>query len=140
MQKNADADRSARVVTVRSLKEAGSVGLDVHHVMVHEDGRPPIALARRIVGNDVQGFVGHDSRIGANIRVPQTAVIARGSVVDGDIHIGDGVILENAKITGAGRIRPFQHIRHEDTIAAGREVEIPLRELRREVRADPTAP
>jgi len=93
-------------VTVGSLKEARNVGVAVTKVIVHEDGKPDITLFRRVIDGDVQGLVGVDCRIGINIRVPKNAIIACGSVVEGDIVVCEKALIVHSQIRGACEIDP----------------------------------
>ncbi len=66
-------------------------------------------------------------RIGNGIRVPVSAVVAAGSVVEGDVEIGTGVVLINATVAGAGRVKTFAVIRNMGFMGADRNVEILIR-------------
>jgi hypothetical protein len=114
------------MITVANLEGARRVDPKIHEVRVLQDGKPAKILLRRVVGNDFQGLYEPGCRIGLNVRLPQTAVLVNGAAVDGDIVVGEDVILDNCRITGMGRIRPGAVIKDMDICGASKGVEIPI--------------
>ena len=115
---------SDRTVAIRSLKEARTVDASVGKVIVLQEGRPPIILLRRVVGGDVQGLVGVDCTVGDNIRIPRNAVVACGSVIDGEIVVGEGAIVANSEIRGACQVDPFSFVNEAHIFGADRKISI----------------
>ena len=57
-------------------------------------------------------------------------MLINGAAVDGEIVVGEDVVLDNCKIMGMGRIRPGTIIKDMDICGASKGVEIPMRELK----------
>ncbi len=90
------------VTTVKKLADARGIDATVMRVAVLEDGKPAITLQRRDVGGIPEGL-SLRSHIGAGIVLPRSSVVVD-SIVEGQITIGENVLLQDCEIRGAGRI------------------------------------
>ena len=115
---------SAGVTTVSRLADARSVDAGAKMVAVLEDGKPAITLQRRVVEGIPQGLALR-SHIGAGIVLPKTSVVVD-TIVEGEITIGERVLLERCDIKGAGRIPDDTVLKDYLGYGSDENVEIPL--------------
>ncbi len=118
------------MITVARLEDARVISTDISKVLVHRDRQAPITLLRRTAGEVVQGLSEQSCKVGSRVKFPKTAVLVNGTVVEDEIEIGEGCILDNCKFSGEGKIKPFAVLRNLDLVGMGKDVELPMRELR----------
>ena len=112
-------------VTVRKMEDVLRMGPEISRVMLLQDGKPAKTLLRQTVGSiHIRYELGCSWESG--VRFLKPAILINGSVIRGDIVVEENVVLDNAKITGAGIITANSVIVDKNYHGANRETKIPF--------------